>query len=112
MELHDFNDKFLDLSVVKPHQKFLKILSREEDTEIGRRNELIAYEGIVEATDLMSTVRPTCDKVFARQPSILLDTFSKISLKAADLDLLKERGKPRYFEEFEALLKGKMSLIL
>jgi hypothetical protein len=112
MELQDFNDKFLNLSLGKPHQKFLKSLSKEEETEIGRRKELIAYEGIVEATDLMSIVRPACDKVFACQPSILPETFSNISVKVTVLDLPKRRGKPKYFEEFKALVKGKMARIL
>ena len=42
MELYNFNDKFIDLSVGKPHQNFLKILSKEEETEIGRKKELMA----------------------------------------------------------------------
>jgi hypothetical protein len=36
----------------------LKILSREVEIDLGRRKELIAYDGIVEATDLINTVRP------------------------------------------------------
>jgi hypothetical protein len=42
MEVHDFNERFLALSFGKPHQKFLKDLSREEDKEEGRRKVLIA----------------------------------------------------------------------
>ena len=35
-----------------------------------------------------------------------------MSLKVVDLDLPKERGKPKYLEKIEALLKGKILLIL
>jgi hypothetical protein len=71
---------------------------------MGNKKELVAYKGIEETTYLMSTVRLAWDRVFARHPSILLNTCSKISLKAADFDLRKKRGRPRYFEEIKALL--------
>jgi hypothetical protein len=47
-----------------------------------------------------------------RHPSIFTEIFSKISLKAPTFNLPKKRGKPRYFEEFEILLYGRILLIL
>jgi hypothetical protein len=64
------------------------------------------------ATDLMSTVLAAWERVLARHPSIFPETLSKISLKALTFDLLKKRGKPRYFEKFEVLLYGRILLIL
>jgi hypothetical protein len=60
----------------------------------------------------MSTVWLAWESVLARHPSIFPETFSKISLKAPTLDLPKKRGSPRYFEESEVLLYGKILLIL
>ena len=57
-------------------------------------------------------MRPAWDNVFACQPSIFLETFSKIYLKAADLDFPKESGKPKYLEKKEILLKGKILQML
>ena len=58
---------------------------------MGSKKELIAYEGIIEATDLIRTVQPAWDNVLACHPSILLETFSKMSLKATDFDLPKKK---------------------
>ena len=60
----------------------------------------------------MSTVRLACERVLARHPSIFPETFAKISLKALTFDLPKKRGRPRYLEEFEVLLYGRILLIL
>jgi hypothetical protein len=60
----------------------------------------------------MRTVRPAWDKVLARHPSILFEIESKISWKAAALDLPKKKGRPRYLEETDAYLKGKIPPIL
>jgi hypothetical protein len=42
MELQDFKERFRDLLIGKPHQKFLKRRSREVEIDLGRRKELIA----------------------------------------------------------------------
>jgi hypothetical protein len=47
------------------------------------------------ATDLMSISLPACERVFARQPSILEYTLSEINWKAALLEFPKRMGRPR-----------------
>jgi hypothetical protein len=41
IELHDFRERFLNLSLGEPYQKFFKIMSSEELKEIGNKKELI-----------------------------------------------------------------------
>ena len=42
IEFLDFKERFLDFSLGKPHQKFLKILSNAEVKEMGNKKVLIA----------------------------------------------------------------------
>ena len=42
IELHDFRERFMVLSLGKPHQFFLKILSKSEVQEVGNKKVLMA----------------------------------------------------------------------
>jgi hypothetical protein len=97
-ESQDLRERFLVFFEGKPHQKFLNILSREEQREDGSKKELMAYEGMAAATDLIRTSLPAWDRVFARQPSILLRTLSLMLWKAAVFELPNKIGRPRYIE--------------
>ena len=58
-EFQDFSERFLVFEEGKPHQKFLKDLSNWLQMLLGIRKELIAYEGMVAAINLISINLPS-----------------------------------------------------
>ena len=57
-EFQDFKERFLVFEGGKPHQKFLKVLSSLLQVLEGSKKELMAYEGMAAATDLISMSLP------------------------------------------------------
>jgi hypothetical protein len=68
----------------------------------------MAYEGMAAATDLIRTSLPAWDRVFARQPSILLRTLSLMLWKAAVFELPNKIGRPRYMESVGLEVNGRI----
>ena len=74
MESQALRERFFDFLDVIPHQKFFKVLLRQQ--LFGIKKELIAKVGITTATDLIKTSLPAYKRVLALHPSILLCTLS------------------------------------
>jgi hypothetical protein len=95
MESQALRESFLEMLGGKPHQKFLKLLSRIEHKLVGNKKELMAYEGIVAATDFRRTNLFAWERVLALQPSILPRTLLRMNWKAPLLELPIGIGRPR-----------------
>jgi hypothetical protein len=86
----------------------IQYITKEE----GRRNVLIAYVGIAAAVDLIRTVRPAWESVFALQPFNLDRTLSSRGWKASLREAPNNNGRPKWKVLEDDNLKGMIPKIL